>query len=93
MHQSAAAIAVNATRGERPLHPFARGALPPALHSGALPKQLQYTEAVGARFRQLLSSPTKVPELVRAPPDVLDYLREWADHVDPSHTAALPDGV
>ena len=93
MHHGAAAIAVNATRGARPLRPFARGALPPTLCCGAWPKQLQYAEAVDARFRQLLSSPTKVPELVRAAPDVLGYLREWADRVDPSHTAALPDGL
>ena len=79
MHHGAAAIAVNATRGARPLRPFARGALPPALHSDAWPTQLQYAEAVDARFRQLLSSPTKVPELVRAPHDVLSYLRKWAD--------------
>ena len=59
-----AAITVNATRGARPLRPFARGALPPALHPpGAWPTQLQYAEAVDTRFRQLLSSPTKVPEL------------------------------
>ena len=38
MHHGAAAIAVNATRSARPLRPFARGALPPALHSGAWPK-------------------------------------------------------
>ena len=89
MHHGSAAIAVNATRGARPLRPFARGALPPALQSSAWPKQLQYDEAVNARFRQLLSSPTKVPELVRAPHDVLSYLREWADRADPSHTAEL----
>ena len=93
MHHGAAAIAVNATRGARPLRPFARGALPPTLCCGAWPKQLQYAEAVDARFRQLLSSPTKVPELVRAAPDVLGYLREWADRVDPSHTASLPEGL
>ena len=93
MHHGAAAIAVNATRGARPLRPFARGALPPTLCCGAWPKQLQYAEAVDARFRQLLSSPTKVPELVRAAPDVLGYLREWADRVDPSHTAELPVGL
>ena len=93
MHHGAAAIAVNATRGARPLRPFARGTLPPTLRCGAWPKQLQYAETVDARFRQLLSSPTKVPELVRAAPDVLSYLREWADRADPSHTAALPDGL
>ena len=75
MHHGAATIAVNATRGARPLRPFARGALPPTLHSGTWPKQLQYAEIVDARFRQLLGSPTKVPGLVRAKPDVLGYLR------------------
>ena len=84
---------MNATRGARPLRPFARGALPRTLHSGAWPKRLQYSTAVDALFRQLLGSPTKVPELVRAPPDVLDYLREWADRANPSHIAALPDGL
>ena len=84
---------MNATRGARPLRPFARGAVPPALHSGAWPKQLQYAEAVDARFRLLLSSSAKVPELVRAPHGVLSYLREWADRADPSHTAELPDGL
>ena len=67
--------------------------MPPTLRYGTWPKQLQYAEAVDARFRQLLSSPTKVPELVRAAPGVLGYLREWADRVDPSNTAALPDGL
>ena len=71
MHHGAAAISVNATRGARPLRPFACGALPPALHSGAWPTQLQYAEAVDARSRQLLSSPTKVPEFVGTPQDAL----------------------
>ena len=87
MHRGAAAIAVNATRGARSLRPFARGALPPALHSGAWPTQLQYADAADARIRQLLRSPTKVPELVRVPHDVLSYLREWADRVGTSHAA------
>ena len=43
MHHGAAAIAVSATRGARPLRPFARGALPPTLRSGAWPKQLHYS--------------------------------------------------
>ena len=93
MHHGAAAIAVNARRGARPLRPFARAAVPPALHPGAWPAQLQYAEAVGARFRAVLSRPRSVPSLVWAPRVAISYLREWADRVDPSHTADMPDGL
>ena len=34
-----------------------------------------------------------MPELVQEPHGVLSYLHEWADRVDQSHTAALPDGL
>ena len=56
-------------------------------------KQLRYVEAADTRFWLLIGSPTKVPEIVRAPHGVLSYLREWADRVDPSHTAELPVGL
>ena len=34
-----------------------------------------------------------MPDLAFAPRAVADYLREWADRIDPSHTADLPSGL